>query len=105
MYTSCSASRNSPALQPQITDKKSGSISLKLFGSSGRKRSIIVKEPPVAFLPGLASLTPQMSAEVLTNERMGIQIARIVWIFSREESCSSQLGKNHAPLGRAQISY
>ena len=29
------ASRNSPALQPQITDEKSGSISLKLSGNWG----------------------------------------------------------------------
>jgi hypothetical protein len=33
-----------------------------------RKRSIIVKEPPVAFLPSLASLTPELFAKVFTNE-------------------------------------
>jgi hypothetical protein len=48
-----------------------------------------VKEPPVAFLPSLGSMTPELFAKVFTNERMCIEISRIVGIFSREESCSS----------------
>src|ERR1700740_2546363 len=39
----------------------------------GHKRSIVVKKPPVAFLPRLRSLAPQLFAVVLTNKGMGIQ--------------------------------
>src|ERR1700738_382188 len=52
-----------------------------------RKRLIIVKEPPIAFLPGFASLTPELFAKVFTNERMRIQLPRTMLIFSREQSC------------------
>jgi hypothetical protein len=50
---------------------------------------IIVKEPPVAFLPSLGSLTPKLLAEVFANERMRIEMSRITRIFPGEESCSS----------------
>jgi hypothetical protein len=32
------------------------------------------REPPVAFLPGVCSLTPELFAKVFTNERMRIEI-------------------------------
>jgi hypothetical protein len=51
----------------------------------GSKRSIIVKEPLVTFLPRLASLTPELFAEIFTNKRMGIEMSRIMRVFSREE--------------------
>ena len=54
-----------------------------------RKRSIIVKEPPITFLPRIRLLTPELFAKVFTNERMRIEMSRIMWIFSRQESCSS----------------
>jgi hypothetical protein len=54
-----------------------------------RKRSIIFIEPPVAFLPSLGSQTPKLFPKVFTNERVSIQMPRIVWIFPSEESCSS----------------
>jgi hypothetical protein len=54
-----------------------------------RKRSIIFIETPVAFLPSLGSLTPQLFAKVFTNERVRIEMPRIVRIFPGEELCSS----------------
>src|SRR5271165_3320957 len=54
-----------------------------------RKRLVIVKEPPITFLPRIRLLTPKLFAEVFTNERMGIEMPRIMRIFSSEESCSS----------------
>ena len=54
-----------------------------------RKRAIIIIEPPIAFLPRLGSVTLQLFAKIFTNQRMCIQIPRIVWIFPGEESCSS----------------
>ena len=72
-----------------MTAKKSGSISLKAIRQLGRKRSIIIIEPPIAFLPSLRSLTPKLFAKVFTNKRMRIQMPRIVRIFRSEESCSS----------------
>jgi hypothetical protein len=38
----------------------------------------MVIEPPIAFLPSVRSSTPKLFAKVFTNQRMGIQIARIV---------------------------
>jgi hypothetical protein len=46
-------------------------------------------EPPIAFLPSLGSLTPELFAKVFTNERMRIQMPTIVRIFASEESSSS----------------
>jgi hypothetical protein len=54
-----------------------------------RKRSIIMIEPPITFLPSVSPLTSKLLAKVFTNEWMRIEMSRIVWIFSREESCSS----------------
>jgi hypothetical protein len=48
-----------------------------------------VKKPLVAFLPSISLLTPQLFDIVLTNQRMRIDIARIVRIFSSQKSCSS----------------
>ena len=61
----------------------------KAFRQLRRKRSIIIVEAPIAFLPSLDSVTPKLFSKVLTNERMRIEISRIVGIFSSEESCSS----------------
>ena len=72
-----------------MTAKKSGSISLKLFGQLRRKRSIIVIQPPVTFLPGIRLPIPELFAKVFTDKRMSIEMSRIMRIFSREESCSS----------------
>ena len=55
----------------------------------GRERPIIFIEPPIAFLPSLGLLTPKLFTKVLANERMGIQMPRIILIFSCEESCPS----------------
>jgi hypothetical protein len=49
----------------------------------------MMKEPPIAFLPSVGSLPPELFAKIFANERMGIQLPRILWIFSSEESCSS----------------
>jgi hypothetical protein len=54
-----------------------------------RKRSIIIKESPITFAPHVGLLTPELFPKVFTNERMRIQIRRIMRVFSREESCSS----------------
>jgi len=48
-----------------------------------------MKEPPITFLPGVGLLTPELLAKVFTNERMRIQLSRIMRIFSGEEACSS----------------
>jgi hypothetical protein len=61
----------------------------KAFRQLRRKRSIIVKEPLIAFLPSLGSLTPELFPKVFTNQRMGVEMSRIVRIFTSEESCSS----------------
>jgi hypothetical protein len=55
----------------------------------GRKRSIMIVEPPIAFLPGLRLLTPQLFAKVFANQRMRIKLPRIMCIFSGEEFCPS----------------
>ena len=60
----------------------------------GRKRSIVLVKPPIAFLPGFGSLTLELFTKMLTNERMRIEISGIVWIFS----C-----KNFALLNLARI--
>src|SRR6516225_8163019 len=54
-----------------------------------RKRLIVVIEPPITFLPGLRLLTPELFAKILTNQRMGIQLPRIMRIISGKESCPS----------------
>jgi hypothetical protein len=59
------------------------------FRKVGRKRSIILEKPPVAFLPCFGSLALKLFAKVFTNERMSIETPRIMRIFSREESRSS----------------
>ena len=64
-------------------------MSPKAFRQPWRKLSIIIIEPPIAFLPSVCSLNPKLFAEVFTNERMRIQIPRIMRIFLGEESCSS----------------
>ena len=69
-----------------MTPKKKGHHVSKTIWQLRRKRSMIVKEPPVAFLPRIRLSTPELFAKVFTNERMGIEISRIVRIFSREES-------------------
>ena len=46
----------------------------KAIRQLGRKRSIIVKEPPIALLPSLGSLTLELFAKVFTNERMRIEM-------------------------------
>src|ERR1700722_12896755 len=54
-----------------------------------RKRLIVMKEPLIAFLPRSRLLTSKLFAKVFTNERVRIQLPRIMRIFSCEESCSS----------------
>jgi hypothetical protein len=49
----------------------------------------MVIKSAIAFLPSLGSVTLELFAEVFTNERMRIQMPRIMRIFSSEESCSS----------------
>ena len=86
-----------------MTAKKSGSISLKLFWQLRRKRSIIVIQPPVAFLPSIRLLTPELFAKVFTDKRMRIEMPRIVRIFSQrgvllfliwQESFATRSGSN-----------
>jgi hypothetical protein len=60
---------------------------LETIGKLRRKRSIVVIEPPITFLPGLRLLTPELFAKILPNQRMGIQLSRIMRIFSGKESC------------------
>ena len=62
----------------------------------------MVIEPSIAFLPGLCSLIPQLFAEELTNEGMGIEMSRIMRIFSRKESGSPEPGLSCSPLGRVK---
>jgi hypothetical protein len=50
---------------------------------------IVVIEPPIAFLPRLGALTLELFAKVFTNQRMRIEMPRIIRIFSGKESCSS----------------
>ena len=57
-------------------------------------------EPLIAFLPGFGSLTAKLFAKVFTNERMRIDMSKMVRIFGREEPSSSQSGENRSPLGR-----
>jgi hypothetical protein len=64
----------------------------------------MVIEAPIAFLPRTRLLTPKLFAKVFTNERMRIELPRIMQIFPSDESCSSQLSNNRSPLGRAQMS-
>src|SRR5262249_27077080 len=51
-----------------------------------RKRLIVVIEPPITFLPGLRLLTPELFAKAFANERMSIQLHRIMCIFASEDS-------------------
>jgi hypothetical protein len=46
-----------------------------------RKRSIVIIETPIAFLPSLGSLTPKLFAKIFTDQRMRIQMSRIMRIF------------------------
>jgi hypothetical protein len=57
-----------------------------------RKRFIILIEPPIAFFPHIRLLTTELFPKVFTNERMRIHLPRIMRVFSRQESCSSQPG-------------
>src|SRR5580704_3094810 len=45
------------------------------------KRSIMVKEPLVTFLPRVRLLIPKLLAKVFAHERMRIQLSRIMRIF------------------------
>jgi hypothetical protein len=56
-----------------MTPKKKGHHVSKTIWQLRRKRSMIVKEPPVAFLPRIRLSTPELLAKVFTNERMGIE--------------------------------
>jgi hypothetical protein len=49
---------------------------------------IIVKEALIAFLPSLGSLTSKLFAKVFTDQRMRVEMSRIMRIFTSEESCS-----------------
>jgi hypothetical protein len=49
----------------------------------------MIIEPPIAFLPSLGPLTPELFAKIFTNERVCIEMPRIMRIFPREELCSS----------------
>src|SRR5262249_208309 len=61
----------------------------KGFWQLRRKRSIMVIEAPITFLPSVRLLAPELFTKVFTNQRMSIQLPRIMRIFSREKSCSS----------------
>jgi hypothetical protein len=61
----------------------------KTIGQLRCKRSIIVKEALITFLARIRLLAPELFAKVFTNERMRIELPRIMRIFSGEESCSS----------------
>ena len=61
-------------------------------------------EPPITFVPRIRLLTPELFAKVFTNERMRIEMSRIMRIFSRRgvllfltwrESFATQLGSNN----------
>src|ERR1700739_2460957 len=54
-----------------------------------RKRSIVVKEPPTTFLPRLCLLTSKLFTKVFPNERMSIELSRIMRVFTRQEFRSS----------------
>src|SRR5580704_8657699 len=57
----------------------------EIFWQLRRKRSIITVDPPIAFLPRLGSLTPELFAKVFANERMSIQILGVVRICGSEQ--------------------
>jgi|ERR1700733_2955685 len=59
------------------------------IGQLRRKSSVIVKEPPIAFLASLDSLTPELFAKIFTHERMRIELSRIIRVFFRKEFRSS----------------
>jgi hypothetical protein len=81
------------AIQTGITAADDGREKWLYFpetiGQLRRKRSIIVEEPLIAFLPRIRLLTPKLFAKMLTNQGMGIQLSRIMRIFSGKESCPS----------------
>jgi hypothetical protein len=54
-----------------------------------RKHLVVIKEPPITFLPSTRFLNTELFAEILTNQRMRIQLPRMMRIFSCEESCPS----------------
>ena len=58
----------------------------KVIRQLGCKGLIIVIEPPITFLPRLRSLTSKLFSKVFPNERVRVQMPRIVQIFSGEES-------------------
>jgi len=68
-----------------------------------RQHLIVVVEPLIAFLPSLGSLTAELFAKILTNQRVSIERPGILRIFGSEESRSPQSGKNRAPFAVAQI--
>jgi hypothetical protein len=47
-------------------------------------------EPPIAFLPCVGSLNPELLAKVFTYERMRVYTSRIMRIFGTEQSRSSK---------------
>jgi hypothetical protein len=49
----------------------------------------MVIESPIAFLPSVPQLTPKLFPEIFTNERVRIQMSRVVRIFRSKELCSS----------------
>jgi hypothetical protein len=49
----------------------------------------MVKEPPLTFPPRIGLFAPELFAKVFTNQRMRIEMPRIIRIFSGKESCSS----------------
>src|SRR6202011_2270125 len=69
-----------------------------------RKRLIVMEEPSITFLPRVRLFTAELFTKVFANQRMRIQLPRIMQIFSCEESCSSQSPNNRSPLHRAQTS-
>ncbi len=55
-----------------------------------RRSQVAYKEWLVERLfPRIRLFTPELFAKVLMNERMRIEMSRIMRIFSREQSCSS----------------
>jgi hypothetical protein len=61
----------------------------KAFRQLGRERPMVVVKSFVTFLPGFGSLAQELFAKVLTDERMRIELAGIVRIFSCEKFRSS----------------
>jgi hypothetical protein len=49
----------------------------------------MIIESAIAFLPSVRTLAPKLVSKVFADERMRIQMPRIVGIFGSEESGSS----------------